>query len=160
MKLRLAAVLAVGAVALAVSGAALADHPGGGGVPLGATLTGAAECSAPGDCGKGDLDGSGTAFFRLNPEREEICFDVRTTGADPFFASHIHVAPAGSPGPIVVTITGAFSGSASGCVHAAEELIVAIIQNPENYYYNAHNTAFPGGALRGQLGRVAPGQSK
>jgi hypothetical protein len=160
MKQRLTGVAALGAaVALTIAGVAFADHPGGGGAPLGASLTGAAECNAAGTaCGLGDPNATGTVLFRMNPGREEVCFDVTTANADPFFASHIHRAPAGIAGDIVVPTTGAFSGSTSACVHADRELILAIMQNPEGYYYNAHNTAFPGGALRGQLGHVAPGQ--
>jgi hypothetical protein len=38
-----------------------------------------------------------------------------------------------------------------GCVTADKDLIKDIRQNPENYYVNVHNAAFPGGAVRGQL---------
>ena len=159
MKLRLVLLAAVGAAATLTLGAvAFAEPSGIGGVPLGATLTGAAECNNAGVCGLGDLDATGTIQLRLNPGREEICFEVTTSGADPFFASHIHRAPAGIAGPIVVPTTGAFAGSASDCVFAERSLILAIMEDPAAYYFNAHNTAVPGGALRGQLGPVAPGQ--
>lgn len=159
MKLRLLLLAAIGAVAtLTIGGVALAEPSGVGGAPLGATLTGAAECNNAGVCGLGDPDATGTIQLRLNPGREEICFDVTTSGADPFFASHIHVAPAGIAGPIVVPTTGAFAGSTSACVPADRSLILAIMRDPAAYYFNAHNTAFPGGALRGQLGHIAPGQ--
>ena len=31
------------------------------------------------------------------------------------------------------------------------QLIADILENPENYYFNVHNTEYPGGAIRGQL---------
>ena len=160
MKGRLALFAGLGALTLVLAGAAFADHPGRGGAALGAQLTGGVECNFAGVCGLGDLDASGSIMLRLNPGQQEICFDVQTTGAAPFFASHIHRAPAGVAGPVVVPTTGAFAGSTSACVSAARDLIVEIIRHPERFYYNAHNTAFPGGAVRGQLERVSPGQSR
>ena len=147
----LAALLAL----LVVPAAARADHPGGGGVPLGATLVGANERPVLG----APLPATGTVLLRLNPGQEEICFDMAVTNLSPLpFAAHIHVAPAGQPGPVVVPLTAPRPTSA-GCVFAPRELILAIIHNPGNYYVNVHNTPFPGGALRGQLGHVAPGQA-
>jgi CHRD domain len=124
-----------------------------GGRPLTTALTGAAEAPVP-----GDPNASGTASLTLNPGLGEVCFDISWADVDgEVFASHIHVAPAGSPGPIVVTLfTGSFAGtgSQSGCVEADRDLVLAITQNPEAYYVNVHSRPnFPGGAIRGQLGK-------
>ena len=143
-------------VALAVFALVLAATPAfadDGGVKLTTALTGAEEAPGP-----GDPDASGTASLRLNPGLGEVCFNVSWADVDgTVFASHIHVAPAGSPGPIVVTLfTGSFAGtgSMSGCVSADRELIKAIIQDPAAYYVNVHSRPnFPGGAIRGQLGK-------
>jgi hypothetical protein len=44
------------------------------------------------------------------------------------------------------------SGHASGCVEGVtEDLIEEIGNNPEAFYVNLHNAAFPGGAIRGNL---------
>lgn len=111
-------------------------------------MTGAAEAPGP-----GDPDGSGTAVFRLNYGQGEICYELTVSGIDPATAAHIHVAPAGSPGPVVVPLAAPTSGTSSGCAEVDRDLIKAIIQNPEAYYVNVHNPAFPGGAVRGQLSK-------
>jgi hypothetical protein len=125
---------------LATAGMALA-----GGRPLAADLTGAAEAPGP-----GDPDGSGSAVVTLNQGQGELCFDITVTGIDPVTAAHIHVAPAGEPGPVVVNFNPAVNGL-SGCVSASAETIKAIRQDPAAYYINVHNAPYPAGALRGQL---------
>jgi hypothetical protein len=125
-----------------------------GGRPFTTALNGAEEAPLP-----GDPNASGTASLMLNPGLGEVCFDISWADVDgEVFASHIHVGPAGSAGPIVVTLfTGSFAGtgSQSGCAEAVDrDLLRAIIQNPEAYYVNVHSRPnFPGGAIRGQLER-------
>jgi len=119
-----------------------------GGRLLTATMTGAAEAPGP-----GDPDGSGSARITLNPGQEEVCFALEVSGIEPATASHIHVAPPGEPGPVVVTLVPPTSGSSSGCVSADRDLIRDILRNPEGYYVNVHNAAFPAGAVRGQLSK-------
>ena len=119
-----------------------------GGRPLATTLTGAAEAPGP-----GDPDGSGTAMIRVNPGQREICWSLSVTGIAPATAAHIHIAPAGAPGPVVVGLEAPTSGSSSGCVAVDRSTALDIIRNPADYYVNVHNTPYPGGAVRGQLGR-------
>lgn len=126
----------------------------GGGRPFSTMLTGAAEVPGP-----GDPDASGTASLTLNQGQGEVCFDLSWAGIDgTVVAAHIHVAPAGVAGPIVVPLfMGVALGgtdSASGCIAGvSEDLVKAIRQGPENYYVNVHSTVFPAGAARGQLGK-------
>ena len=143
------AALVVLALAVAVAPAFGDD----GGRPFTTALTGAEEAPGP-----GDPNASGTASLTLNPGVDEVCFDISWADVDgEVFAAHIHVAPAGSPGPIVVPLfSGSFggTGSLSDCVNADRDLIRAIIQNPEAYYVNVHSRPdFPGGAVRGQLSK-------
>ena len=126
-------------------GAVLADHPGGGGVPLTATLTGAAEVPGP-----GDPDGSGFATLRLNPGQEEICYELTVEGIAPASMAHIHSGQVTEAGGIEVHLAAPTSGTSSACVTVARELILAIIRNPEKYYVNVHNATYPRGAVRGQ----------
>jgi hypothetical protein len=123
-----------------------------GGRPFSTTLTGEAEVNAQGVPNQGDLDGSGTAHLTLNQGQGEICFDISVQGVATITAAHIHEAPAGTPGPVVVNFNVATNGL-SGCVSADEEEIKEIRQDPEEYYVNVHNADFPDGALRGQLSK-------
>lgn len=102
----------------------------------------------------GDPDGSGVAVVRLDPATGEVCWIYKVRGVEPIFAAHIHVAPAGSAGPVVIPFTApdATSGVSMGCTTASQALVSAIVNDPSAYYVNVHNTPFPGGALRGQLG--------
>jgi hypothetical protein len=145
------AVLILGlAAALALVSAATA---GTGGRPFSTTLTGAEEFPPP-----GDADATGQAKLRLNQGKERVCFSTSWAGIDgTVFAGHIHEAPAGAAGPIVVTLfTGSFAGtdSVSDCVEDVDPaLIKAIRQDPSAYYVNVHSMPnFPNGAVRGQLG--------
>ena len=145
-----AALAAALMVVLAVTAVAAADD---GGRPLSTTLTGAEEAPGP-----GDANATGQAELRLNQGQNEVCFDISWADVDgTVFAGHIHVGPAGAPGPIVVTLfTGSFAGtdSVSGCAEDVDvELIKAIRHDPTAYYVNVHSRPnFPGGAVRGQLG--------
>jgi hypothetical protein len=142
-------VLYIALIVLAVL--ALASIAADGGRKFTTTLTGEAEAPGP-----GDPDGSGTATLRLNYGQGEVCFEISVSGiALPVAAGHIHEAPVGEPGDVVVPLflTPDADGSISGCVSADREEIKEIIQHPEDYYVNVHNAEFPAGALRGQLSK-------
>ena len=148
---RLAVLIAGLAVALAVAGVATA---GNGGRPLSTTMNGAEEAPGP-----GDPDATGQADLRLNQGKERVCFDVSWADIDGVvFAAHIHVAPVGEPGPIVVGLfEGSFAGTdaASGCVQDVDRGVIKDIRkHPSAYYVNVHSDPdFPAGAIRGQLSK-------
>jgi hypothetical protein len=132
---------------------------------LGARLSGANEVPPA------DPDGRGLALVATG--RQRVCFTVAWTriGA-PIFA-HIHAGAAGVNGPVVVlffdvpelpglppgTPPGALPDTVSavdGCVGDQNPALLRDIRHhPDAYYVNVHNREFPGGAIRGQLRRVA-----
>jgi hypothetical protein len=119
-----------------------------GGRPMTVPMTGAEEAPGP-----GDPDGAGTAVFTFNAGQEMVCFELTVSNIEPATAAHIHRAPVGSPGPIVVGLAPPTSGESSGCASAPRELVIAIVEHPEEYYVNVHNSVFPAGAVRGQLAK-------
>jgi hypothetical protein len=129
---------------------ALVTYGDDGGRKFTVVMTGAEEAPGP-----GDPDGIGFATLRLNPGTGQVCFDIRVENiALPATGAHIHEAPVGEPGPIVVGLTAPDeSGTSSGCVDADREEILEIIREPEEYYINVHSTEFPAGAVRAQLAR-------
>jgi hypothetical protein len=147
-KKRLFALMVMAAL-LTFSGFVTAQDKEQGGRPLSATLTGAAEVPGP-----GDADGGGTAKITLNPGQGKVCFELAVSNIANATAAHIHEAPAGQAGPVVVPLEPApAGGSSKNCVSADQELIKRIMQNPENFYVNVHNAEFPDGAVRGQLSK-------
>jgi hypothetical protein len=106
----------------------------------------------------GDPDGAGTALIRLNVPEGLVCFKLTVRGVDTLTAAHIHQAPAGQPGPVVVPLATPAATAADpsvqqskGCVSADPSLVAAIKANPSQFYANVHNKAYPAGAVRAQL---------
>src|SRR5262245_18926013 len=113
-----------------------------------ASLTGAAEVPGP-----GDSDGGGTVQVTLNPDKNEICYDLTVTKIDEATAAHIHEGAAGKDGPVKVPFDAPKGGSSKGCKTADAAVVKDIMANPANYYVNVHNGAYPKGAVRGQLAK-------
>jgi hypothetical protein len=111
-----------------------------------------AKLSGDNEVGGGDPDGSGTAAVKMRGT--EVCYDIKWTGIDATM-SHIHKAPAGTNGDVLVPFFANESpleaSSKSGCVEAKASVVKAITANPSNYYVNVHSPEFPKGAIRGQL---------
>ena len=118
-------------------------------------LSGAAEVcpTAPGTCGG---PGTGTATIEIDRNARTLCYSITTQNvALPLLAAHIHVAPVGQAGPVVIPLfTQPMNAATVGRTCLADldkNLLKAIIRNPQDYYVNVHNAAFPNGAVRGQL---------
>lgn len=152
-----AAVLAMGVAAVPSAAAA---GKGNGGRPFRVALSGANEFNAQGvpinPHGNADR---GSITLRLNPGQKRICWSAGaltlTAGEALPSAGHIHEAPRGVAGPVVVDL---FAGAAptsyptgTRCVSADRRLIIDIIRDPSDYYVNFHNAQHPGGVVRGQL---------
>ena len=69
-----------------------------GGRPFSTDLTGAAEVPPA------DPDGSGTGQLWLNHGQGTVCWELAVADIAPATAAHIHRAPAGVNGPVVVPI--------------------------------------------------------
>jgi hypothetical protein len=139
------------ALALTVLAAPAATAATGSSTLLSARLTGEAEVPGP-----GDPDGVGFARIRLGDQR--VCFRLRWSGIAPPTAAHIHEAPPGEAGPVVVPLFATTEGlppevtGVSGCVEGVDPgLIRDIRRHPRQYYVNIHNVPYPAGAIRGQL---------
>jgi CHRD domain len=114
-----------------------------------AAATGAAEVPGP-----GDTDGSGMAVFI--GAGTGLNYAALVQNIDAPTASHIHRGASTVAGPVVITLASSYPDNmATGTVAVADALIQEIIENPTNFYFNVHNAAFTGGAVRGQVS-VAP----
>jgi hypothetical protein len=153
-------------LALAACGAETSNSPAGlddvtileakigdqGGRPLSTSLSGAEEVPPV------PTPGTGTFVATLNQGQGQICYEltvsdllhpVRPAGG----GAHIHRAPAGTNGGVVVPLIAPVDGASSGCATVSRELIKEIRQNPENFYVNVHTLGYPGGEVRGQLSK-------
>jgi hypothetical protein len=156
---KLIALSLFGAASMA-AGPALAEPASEGGRKFSTPMSGAEECNTsvtPTVCGVGDTDGSATGSITVNVGQDRVCWEfTNVENVEPVNRGHIHKAPAGSNGGIVVdffNVTAGTQGPLTGCTTTAlgKELLLDIIKNPSAYYLNLHNEPFPGGAIRGQL---------
>ena len=134
-----ATLLLAGVAPIAALAVSSAMHP-----ELGAKLLGTVEVP------KGALRGHGIVNLTLNATKGTVCWTFQgIAGIDKPTAAHIHRAPAGKAGPVVVPFGAAYR--AKGCTRAAKSLIEAIESHPNSYYVNVHTAKHPAGAIRGQL---------
>jgi hypothetical protein len=145
--------------------AATAQPVADGGRKFSTPMTGAEECDTsvtPTVCGVGDPDGSATGKITVNVGQLRVCWEfTNVSNVAPVNRGHIHKAPAGSNGGIVVdffNVAEGTEGPLTGCtttgaggVPLTRELLSDIIRNPSGYYLNLHNAEFRAGAIRGQL---------
>lgn len=118
-----------------------------------------------------DSKATGQAIFKLNEEEGVLYYKLIVANIENVRMAHIHLAPAGENGPVVVwlypegpppqLIEGRFQGVlAEGTIteddlrgplgdSSFEDLISAIRNG--NTYVNVHTIQFPGGEIRGQI---------
>jgi hypothetical protein len=133
-------------ILLAATTAGLAPAIAATPVKMATTLTGAAEVPGP-----GADKGAGEATLAFDTDKGQVCYMLHASGTDTPTMAHIHKGAAGVAGGVVVPLTPPTKGMSEGCVPVAADLLGAILATPSDYYVNIHTTAFPKGALRGQL---------
>lgn len=144
---RITLALTIASVAVAVmAGAVAANHF----ATFTTGLSGAEEAPAPGDP-------NGKGFATLDVYNAGlVCYTLKVQGIEAPTAAHIHEAPAGEAGPVVIDLRIDLAESRgnrlSYCANATEEVAADIRANPADYYVNVHNPTYPAGAIRGQLG--------
>lgn len=100
-----------------------------------------------------DSDASGVGRFHL-AEDGTLSWEIAVRDIENITAAHIHMAPAGSNGGVVIPLftgAGAFDpdNPISGSAMLTPEQIDALLAG--NYYVNVHTAANPGGEIRGQI---------
>ena len=97
-----------------------------------------------------DANGTGEAHvFGAAGHPNKLCFVLFVDQIGKPTMAHIHRGAAGVVGPVKVPFKTPADGDSAGCVNT--RLAARILANPQNWYVNVHNAAFPGGAIRGQL---------
>jgi CHRD domain len=142
--------------AIAAPTASVAPAKSGNGVMcvLHAKLTAKSETTGSTSTAKGH-----TLIKVRNDGTIEFKTQINNKNQETFVAAHIHQAAVGVAGPIVVPLfvapappTSARHIKQSGVATPnAGTTGAALCQTPSAYYVNYHTTAFPGGAIRGQL---------
>jgi hypothetical protein len=96
--------------------------------------------------------GAGDAVIALHDKAHQVCWRFsHLHGFSGATFSHIHKAPAGKSGPIVVPLSTGRKLHHRGCVHTGAAVLAGIAKDPHAYYVNIHSKAYPGGAVRAQL---------
>ncbi len=150
-----APLLATGAAVLSAGAAMATDSVDRVAKSYETTLTGEAEVN-PG----GDPDGRGKYFQTTSGD--QLCYTLRVVRIRPATAAHIHEAPPGVAGPVIVTLLPPNREGVADCITAvpdesdttltlSESELADIKAMPSDYYVNVHNIPYPAGAVRGQL---------
>ena len=125
----------------------VAVTPTTGGLTLTANLSGADEKPA------GDPDGLGVASVRSLPGLGQLCYQLTVSRIElPATAARIQLA---STGKTVAALRApdAATGVSSGCPNVSRALVRSVLARPSAYVLNVTTRDYPGGAIRGTLGR-------
>lgn len=103
--------------------------------------------------GPGKNDARGSATVRVNTASRKVCYDLSVSRLPRPTMAHIHRGAAGVSGPPVVTLRTPSGGTSHGCARVSAGIARDLLRSPGRFYANVHSSAFPDGAIRGQLGR-------
>ena len=118
-----------------------------------------------------NTNATGQAIFNLRNDGAELHYKLIVANIEDVFMSHIHLAPAGSNGPVVVwlypstppplLIPGPINGVLAEGVITKDDLVGPLagmeLSDLIDYfknggcYVNVHTLAFPSGEIRGQI---------
>lgn len=134
---------------LSTAGPALAEE-------ITVTGSGSGAQEAP---GPGEDDATVEGDFTLDTDTGTISYTVTVDGNDEQVAAgHIHEAPVGVAGPVVIPLDAAAINSGSEASTTVDPALAQDIADaPGDYYLNVHSASFPDGFARAQLGDVSPG---
>ena len=143
-----AGVAAAALFLLSTAGPALADQ-----VMITGSGSGAEEVPNP-----GENDATVEGSFTIDTETGAIRYTVTVAGNDEdVAAAHIHRAPRGQAGDVVIPLDhAAINAGSQATVTADPNLAQEIAESPENFYLNVHSASFPAGFARAQLDDAAP----
>ena len=125
-----------------------------------ANMDGAQQCASHLPC---DPDGTGTAYISADTAANRVCGTYYWSNvAGPVGFGHIHEGAYGQPENVGFTInifgpptnTAGFGSGASGCAIVPGTVISEMARWPGQFLATIHNTQYPGGAIRGQLGTL------
>jgi hypothetical protein len=117
------------------------------------------EVDEDGNFGQGEEEADGIGLTLIDLAHQEICVYAQTDATPPFVGFHIHVAPMGENGPIVVNLNDPdpVNRESSTCLDADDledeelENLDDLVFDRDNYYLNIHTAQHPAGAVRGQI---------
>lgn len=118
-----------------------------------------------------DGRGQGQAVFKVSGDGNSVSYRLMIANIENTLMAHIHLAPAGSNGSIVVwlrpsgpppqLVPGRFGGVYAEGTFTGANLVGPLAGRPlsdlvdamraGNTYVNVHTTQFPGGEIRGQV---------
>jgi hypothetical protein len=149
--------LVAAACAIAAPAASAAPAKNSAKKDSGVTCVLHAKLSAEGDTGSTSTDKGHTLIKVFEDGTISFKTEINNEDGETFVAAHIHQGAIGMEGPAVELLFGGPPTSASkieqsGMATPLRDVTGAdLCTDPSAYYVNYHSTAFPAGAIRGQL---------
>jgi hypothetical protein len=122
-------------------------------VTISGSGSGAEEAPDPGEDGA-----TIEAEFTIDTDSGAVTYTVSVAGnSEDVAAAHIHKAPPGEAGDVVLELdAAAVSAGSEATADVDPDVAAAIAASPGDYYVNAHSASFQGGFARAQLSAAGP----